>query len=223
VEVLRKSWPTVAHKTGLTESELTHAEALGEQLARGVALQNAPIEELKQLAELRDRAFTVFVRAYGQVRHALQYLRRERNDAERYAPSLYGHRRSRKAKAIAAAVTQNTDTQSAVVEQGASAQSAAIAPSANAPLPVERVPEQQQACIGNSGSSYDHSSASHTGCHRKRRASRRKRARAGCSAAACTAPSIQRHNPGRRHLTNVSTRKASSRVHCPAQPQLRLH
>ena len=58
VEVLREVWPTVAHKTGLTESELTQAEALGEQLSRGVALQNAPIEELKQLAELRDRAFT---------------------------------------------------------------------------------------------------------------------------------------------------------------------
>ena len=31
VEVLREAWPTVAHKTGLTESELTQAEALGEQ------------------------------------------------------------------------------------------------------------------------------------------------------------------------------------------------
>jgi len=46
----------------------------------------------------------VSVRAYGQVRHALQYLRREKNDAERYAPSLYGHRRTPKAKALAVAV-----------------------------------------------------------------------------------------------------------------------
>lgn len=155
VEVLRKAWPTVADKTGLTESELTHAEALGEQLARGVALQNAPIEQLKQLAELRDRAFTVFVRAYGQVRHALQYLRREKNDAERYAPSLYGRRRSRKPKALAVAVAPNLDAhaatiehgasaRAAAVEQGASAQLAAIAPSANALLPVETVPERHQ-------------------------------------------------------------------------------
>jgi len=144
VEVLREAWPTVAHKTGLTESELTQAEALGEQLSRGVALQNAPIEELKQLAELRDRAFTVFVRAYGQVRHALQYLRREKNDAERYAPSLYGRRRSRKPKALAVAVTQKADAQATAIEQGVSAQSAAIAPSANASLPVEQVPQRQQ-------------------------------------------------------------------------------
>jgi len=144
VEVLRKVWPTVAHKTGLTESELTRAEALGEQLSRGVALQNSPIEELKQLAELRDRAFTVVVRAYGQVRHALQYLRRENNDAERYAPSLYGRRRSRNPKALAVAVTQKADARATAVEQGASTQSAAIAPSANALLPVETVPEQQQ-------------------------------------------------------------------------------
>jgi hypothetical protein len=93
--------------------------------------------------ELRDRAFTVFVRAYGQVRHALQYLRREKNDAERYAPSLYGCRRSRKAKAFAVAVTQNADAQAAAVEQGASTQSA-IAPNAKALLPVEQVPERQQ-------------------------------------------------------------------------------
>ena len=37
VEVLREAWPRVADKTGLTESELTHAETLGEQLSRGVA------------------------------------------------------------------------------------------------------------------------------------------------------------------------------------------
>jgi len=84
------------------------------------------------------------VRAYGQVRHALQYLRREKNDADRYAPSLYGRRRSRKAKAFAVAVTQKADAQAAAVEPGARTQSAAIAPSANAPLPVEQVPEQQQ-------------------------------------------------------------------------------
>jgi hypothetical protein len=123
VEVLRKAWSTVAHKTGLTESELTQAETLVEQLSRGVALQNAPIEELKKLAELRDRAFTILVRAYGQVRHALQYLRRDKNDAERYAPSLYGRRRSLKVKAAAVAVEQNADARAAAVEPGASAQS----------------------------------------------------------------------------------------------------
>ena len=155
VEVLRDAWPRVADKTGLTESELTQAEVLGERLSHGVALQNSPIEEFKRLAELRDRAFTVFVRAYGQVRHALQYLRRERNDADRYAPSLYGRRRSRKAKASAQAVAQNADAQAAAAERGASTQPAAVlegtsvqpaavAPSANASLLVETVPEQHQ-------------------------------------------------------------------------------
>ena len=39
VEVLRKAWPTVAHKTGLAESELMQAEALGEQLSLEPSLQ----------------------------------------------------------------------------------------------------------------------------------------------------------------------------------------
>ena len=144
VEVLREAWPRVADKTGLTESELTQAELLGEQLSHGVALQNSPIEEFKKLAELRDRAFTVFVRAYGQVRHALQYLRREKHDADRYAPSLYGRRRSRKAKASADAVAQQANAHPAAVAPGASAQPAAVASSVNASQPVQAVPERHQ-------------------------------------------------------------------------------
>jgi hypothetical protein len=46
----------------------------------------------------RDRAFTLFVQAYGQARRAVQYLRWQYNDAEKYAPSLYRRRRARKAK-----------------------------------------------------------------------------------------------------------------------------
>jgi len=45
---------------------------------------------------------------------------------------------------FAVAGTQTAGTHTVAVEQGAGAQSAAIAPSANAPLPVETVPERQQ-------------------------------------------------------------------------------
>jgi hypothetical protein len=132
---------------GLTESELTQAELIGEQLARGVALQNSPIEQLKHLTELRDRAFTVLVRAYGQVRHAIQYLRRDQHDAHRYVPSLYGRRRSRKVKAQVSAVTPEI-----------SAQPASAAQSADASLPAERVPQQHQKTSFDADSPLAHAS-----------------------------------------------------------------
>ena len=46
----------------------------------------------------RDRAFTLFVQAYDQVRRAVQYLRWQHHDANQYAPSLYRCRRKRKAR-----------------------------------------------------------------------------------------------------------------------------
>jgi hypothetical protein len=104
VEVLRERWSKIADKTGLTEAELLQAELTGERLATGVARKNAPAEHTQQLADMRDRAFTLFVYAYGQVRRAVQYLRWANNDAETFAPSLYKRRhrrvRTRRASAV---------------------------------------------------------------------------------------------------------------------------
>jgi hypothetical protein len=47
---------------------------------------------------MRDRTFTLFMQAYGQVRRAVQYLRWQHQDANQYAPSLYRRRRARRAR-----------------------------------------------------------------------------------------------------------------------------
>jgi hypothetical protein len=99
VERLREAWSTVADKTGLSEDELTQAELSAERLASGVAKKNEPKEHAEQLAEMRDRAFTLFIYAYGQVRRAVQYLRWDHNDADVFAPSLYRRRHTPRAKA----------------------------------------------------------------------------------------------------------------------------
>ncbi len=92
VERLREAWPTLADKTGLSEDELTQAELSAERLVSGVAKKNQPKEHAQQLADMRDRAFTLFVYAYGQVRRAVQYLRWDHNDDDTFAPSLYRRR-----------------------------------------------------------------------------------------------------------------------------------
>ena len=94
VNVLREAWPKLGNKTGLTEEELLQAEVAGERLARCI-----PTAPLKDLRETRDRAFTLFMRAYGQVRHVVQYLLRDKQAVNRYAPSLYRRRHVRKAQA----------------------------------------------------------------------------------------------------------------------------
>ena len=94
VNVLREAWPKLGNKTGLTEDDLLHAELAGERLARCI-----PIEPVKDLRETRDRAFTLFMRAYGQVRRVVQYLLRDKRAVDKYAPSLYRRRHVRKAKA----------------------------------------------------------------------------------------------------------------------------
>ena len=101
VEELRQAWARVADKTGLTEGELIEAELAGERLATGIARRNVPAEQGQQLAQMRDRAFTLFIYAYGQVRRAVQYLRWDHNDADAYAPSLYRRQHKRRAQARA--------------------------------------------------------------------------------------------------------------------------
>jgi hypothetical protein len=122
VEALRQAWPQVADRTGLTEAELLAAELAGERLVTGISRKNEPVRQGLHLAEMRDRAFTLFVNAYGQVRRAVQYVRWEKNDADAFAPSLYRRRHPRKAKARA-----KLDAQSA-----------------QAPQPADPVPDQPQ-------------------------------------------------------------------------------
>jgi hypothetical protein len=61
--------------------------------------------------DTRDRAFTLFVQAYGQMRRAVQYLRWQYRDADQYAPSLYRRRRARRATSSDAADARDTQTQ----------------------------------------------------------------------------------------------------------------
>lgn len=91
VAVFRRHWSSIAAKTTLTEAELSEAECIGEQLMFALGSRNAPVRDLKQFGEARQRAFTLFSRAYSQVRRAMLFLCWETSEAERL-PSLYPRR-----------------------------------------------------------------------------------------------------------------------------------
>jgi hypothetical protein len=105
VNVLRDAWPSIEGKTALTLAELDSAEQQGHVLVYALAHRKRPLRDFAQVAEMRQRAFTLFSNAYGQVRRAIQYLLGDSDEADKIAPTLYPRCRKRKAKAPDAAAS----------------------------------------------------------------------------------------------------------------------
>ena len=108
VALLRRHWASIAGKTALSGAELLQAEQIGEQLVFALSSRKQPLRDLKQLAEARQRAFTLFSRAYSQVRRALQYWCWETDQAERLLPTLYPRHARRGRSKVAGITTEPT-------------------------------------------------------------------------------------------------------------------
>jgi hypothetical protein len=100
-EHLREHSAAISAKTVLERSELDQATDAAQRLLQAMALPRRTPEK-KAVARERDRAFTLLVRAYAEVRRAVRHLRWRERDADRAAPSLYrrGERRSASSLAV---------------------------------------------------------------------------------------------------------------------------
>ena len=94
--VLRESWAQIEHKTAITEEEINRAEDLGNILVTAVAVRHEVPEQATKASDIRQRAYTLFVRAYDEVRRIVSYLRWHAGDADIFAPSLYAKRKASK-------------------------------------------------------------------------------------------------------------------------------
>jgi len=105
-------------KCATTDEELVRAAALAHSLTIVVSRRREPLEAFGDALEVRKRAFTLFMRAYGQVRRAVHYLRSEHGDADRLAPPLTGKRKRapRKSQKDEAAVSTESAAAPAAVE-----------------------------------------------------------------------------------------------------------
>lgn len=92
VEILRENWKSVEGKTALTATRLDELEGLGFRLLAAVAEREAGGKPRSDAAVRRQKAFTLLVRAYNEVRAAVSFLRRANGDADALAPSLYAGR-----------------------------------------------------------------------------------------------------------------------------------
>jgi len=89
-------WPKIAGKTPVTLEEIHDAKRLGVRLVEAAGLrEQAPIV-VAEVARIRQRAFTLLMRAYDEVRRTVIFLRRRDGDADEIAPSLYAGRGGRK-------------------------------------------------------------------------------------------------------------------------------
>jgi|GEM_PF-1386716 len=121
VSVLKTAWPRIKGKTALTLAELEQADELVMQLMSALAHQKNPLRDLAKIAELRQRAFTLFANAYCQVRRAIQYLCANEREAECIIPSLYPRKRAARKPDTAAAAVEPV-AQTATQSTAASAQ-----------------------------------------------------------------------------------------------------
>ena len=89
------AWANIENRTTVTWEEVERAAVLGPQIliALGERSMHTGAEPGAMTAnERRQRAFTLFVRAYDECRRAATYLRWQEGDADELVPSLYSGR-----------------------------------------------------------------------------------------------------------------------------------
>lgn len=99
ISLLRANWDVVAANSAVKPDELVHAEQLVDRLNVAVGTKKVSAAEISEAAKTRQRAYTLFVNAYDQVRRAVTYLRWGQVAAiEAIAPTLHGPRNRKAAE-----------------------------------------------------------------------------------------------------------------------------
>jgi len=98
--ILKNNWAKISGRTGVTLEELDKAEVLAEQLQTAVGQHKKVPVSTTETVRHRQAAFTLFIRAYEEVRSSIEYLRRRQGDAESIAPSLYVRRSKGKKRPV---------------------------------------------------------------------------------------------------------------------------
>lgn len=90
--IFRERWPAIVGVTPLTPSNIEEAERIFQQINQAYGERTQQPAEVAKVTEDRQRAFTLLVRTYDQVRKLTTYVRWEKGDADKIAPSLWANR-----------------------------------------------------------------------------------------------------------------------------------
>lgn len=88
--VLRAAWPKIEGKSAATQAELDHATLLAERMLTALGVREQGPKLAQAEADVRDRAYTLFVRAHDQVRRVIAFLRWDEDDLEEVMPTVFG-------------------------------------------------------------------------------------------------------------------------------------
>jgi hypothetical protein len=94
----RNDWDKINGKCSLEFSEIEEAADLGQRIGASVGIRDQSAPAVTEAADIRERAFTLFVNAYDQARRGLSFLRWNEGDVDQIAPSLYGGRNTGRRK-----------------------------------------------------------------------------------------------------------------------------
>lgn len=125
--VLQANWAAIEGKCGIQKSELDHALKLSTVLFGIVGLRDNASDTSADKLDMRGRAYTLFTRAYDDVRRVVSYLRWQEGDADSFAPALHPGRSLSKKKSG----NGESEPQATATDAGKTAGSAA--PSATNP------------------------------------------------------------------------------------------
>lgn len=98
--VLRDNWDKIEGKTALTSDELERAGAVADELMIAVGIRESAPQAMAEVILTRQRAFTLFAKAYDEVRRCITFLRWKEGDADEIAPSLYSGRRKKPVRVV---------------------------------------------------------------------------------------------------------------------------
>ncbi len=94
--LLLENWERIVGKSALQLAEIERAELLGEQLVAAVGTRDQAPAVVSEVAQQRQRMFTLFLRSYDQVRRAVTFLYWNEDNVEDLCPSLYSGRTARR-------------------------------------------------------------------------------------------------------------------------------
>lgn len=93
VALYRDNEKALAGRTGISKEDLDEAEALAYQLFGAIGEREQLPITVAATTEARQRAFTLFMNTYDDVRRIVHYLRWKEGDADEIAPSVYAGRK----------------------------------------------------------------------------------------------------------------------------------
>ena len=110
-QVYRTNWAKIEGKTFFTQADVRRADALAARLNASIAERESKPSGIDEVNLDRQRAYTLFYRAYSRVRRAVEFVLKEDGEyhlLEEVMPSLHNNRVGRKRGRDAEAETEPT-------------------------------------------------------------------------------------------------------------------